>query len=168
MYKYNICIKMKPYDWFCGLGSHIYTHIYIDSNLMQIYFFIQYEIFFAPFVAMVMSVNYHIFRFNPIFIKYGCWFLHWGGYGRVYAACIRCIISKMALRWVRETERRRIVEFFFFFFAYKKYSLRFIKFRLNPWWQMDFPGDDFHTFLDLNGVIYLAVNGTVTSLTVFI
>ncbi len=26
---------------------------------------------------------------------------------------------------------------------------------------MDFPGDAFHTFLDLNNVIYLAVNGTV-------
>ncbi len=33
---------------------------------------------------------------------------------------------------------------------------------------MDFPGDAFHTFLDLDSGIYLAVNGTVTSLPVFI
>ncbi len=54
------------------------------------------------------------------------------------------------------------------FFAYKKYLRQFIKFRLNHWWQMDFPGDAFHFFLDLNGVIFLAVKGTVTSLPVFI
>ncbi len=52
-------------------------------------------------------------------------------------------------------------------FMYKKYSRRFIKFRLNHWWQMDYPGDAFHTFLNLDSVIYLAVNGTVTSLPVF-
>ncbi len=33
---------------------------------------------------------------------------------------------------------------------------------------MDLPGDAFHTFLDLDSVIYLAVNGTVKSLPVFI
>ncbi len=33
---------------------------------------------------------------------------------------------------------------------------------------MDFPGDAFHTFPDLNSVIYLAVNETVISLPVFI
>ncbi len=33
---------------------------------------------------------------------------------------------------------------------------------------MDYPGDAFRTFLDLDIVIYLAVNGTVTSLPVFI
>ncbi len=32
---------------------------------------------------------------------------------------------------------------------------------------MDFPGDAFHSFLDLDSGIYLAVNGTVTSLPVF-
>ncbi len=52
------------------------------------------------------------------------------------------------------------------FFAYKKYLRQFIQFRLNHWWQMDFPGDAFHFFLDLNGVIFLTVNGTVTSLPV--
>ncbi len=56
----------------------------------------------------------------------------------------------------------------FIFFAYKKYSRRIIKFRLNHWWQMDYFDDVFHTFLDLDSVIYLAVNGTVTSLPVFI
>ncbi len=33
---------------------------------------------------------------------------------------------------------------------------------------MDYPGDAFHTLLNLNSVIYLAVNGTVTSLPVVI
>ncbi len=54
----------------------------------------------------------------------------------------------------------------FIFFAYKKYSRRFIKFWLNHWWQMDYSDDVFHTFLGLDSVIYLAVNGTVTSLCV--
>ncbi len=55
----------------------------------------------------------------------------------------------------------------FVFFAYKKYSRSFIMLRLNHWWQMEYLGDVFHTFLDLDSVIYLAVNGTVTSLPVF-
>ncbi len=33
---------------------------------------------------------------------------------------------------------------------------------------MEYPGDAFRTFLDLDSVIYLAVDGTVTSLPVFI
>ncbi len=33
---------------------------------------------------------------------------------------------------------------------------------------MDFPGDAFHTFLCLDSGIYLAVDGTVTNLPVFI
>ncbi len=33
---------------------------------------------------------------------------------------------------------------------------------------MDYPDDAFHTLLNLDNVIYLAVNGTVTSLPVFI
>ncbi len=33
---------------------------------------------------------------------------------------------------------------------------------------MEYSGDAFHTFLDLDSVIYLSVNGTVTSLPVFI
>ncbi len=51
----------------------------------------------------------------------------------------------------------------FIFFAYKKYYRCFIKFKLNHWWQMDYFDNVFHTFLDLNNVIYLVVNGTVTS-----
>ncbi len=35
-------------------------------------------------------------------------------------------------------------------------------------WQMDYFGDTFHTFLDLDSVIYLAVYGTVKRLLVFI
>ncbi len=56
----------------------------------------------------------------------------------------------------------------FIFFAYKKYSRRFITVRLNHWWQMDYFGDAFHTFLDLDSENYFAVNGTVTNLPVFI
>ncbi len=33
---------------------------------------------------------------------------------------------------------------------------------------MDYPGDAFHIFLNLNNVIYLAVDGTVISLPVYI
>ncbi len=33
---------------------------------------------------------------------------------------------------------------------------------------MEYHGDAFHTFMDLDSVIYLAVNETVTSLPVFI
>ncbi len=33
---------------------------------------------------------------------------------------------------------------------------------------MEYPGDAFHTIMDLDSAIYLAVNGTVTSLLVFI
>ncbi len=88
--------------------------------------------------------------------------LRWGGYRRAYAACVWWVIS-------RETERRRIVEKkIYILFAYKKISRRFIKLRLNHWWQMHYPGDAFHSFLYLDSVIYLAVDGTVTSLTVFI
>jgi len=56
----------------------------------------------------------------------------------------------------------------FVFFVYKKYYCRFIKLRLNHWWQMDYSDDAFHTFLDLDTVIYLAVYGTISSLPVFI
>ena len=56
----------------------------------------------------------------------------------------------------------------FVFFVYKKYSRRFITLQLNHWWQMDYYDDAFHTFLDLDTVIYLAVYGTVSSLPVFI
>ncbi len=56
----------------------------------------------------------------------------------------------------------------FLFSLRTKSSRRFIKFRLNQWWHMDYPDDAFHTFLDLDSVNYLAVNGTVTSLPVSI
>ncbi len=70
------------------------------------------------------------------------------------------IISKMALHWLSR--------YFFVLFPYKKYSRHFIALWLNHWWQMEYSGDAFHTFLDLDSVIYLAVNGTVTSLPVYI
>ncbi len=55
-----------------------------------------------------------------------------------------------------------------FFFVYKKYSRSFIMLRLNHWWQIDYFDYVFHTFLGLDSVNCLAVNGTVTSLPVFI
>ncbi len=73
--------------------------------------------------------------------------------------CVQGIISEMVLRWPR---------YFCCCFLHKKYSRRFMKFRLTHWWQMEYSGDAFHTFLGLDSVIYLAVNGTVTSLPVFI
>ncbi len=73
-----------------------------------------------------------------------------------YTVCIQLIFSKMALRWRGGDELlNKIV--IFIFFAYKKYSRRFIKFKLNHWWQMDYFDDAFHTFLGLDRVIYLAV-----------
>ncbi len=83
------------------------------------------------------------------------------------AACIQRILSKMALRWRRGDELlNKIVVLFSL--RRKKCSRRFIKFRLNHWWQMDYFDDVFHTFLGLDSVNCLAVNGTVTSLPVFI
>ncbi len=60
------------------------------------------------------------------------------------------------------------IKSYFFSLCLKKYSCSFITFRLNHWWQMDYFNDVFHTFLCLDSVIYLAVNGTVTRLPVFI
>ncbi len=59
----------------------------------------------------------------------------------------------------------RSTKVIFVLFPYKKYSRCFITLWLNHWWQMDYFGD---AFLGLDSVIYLAVNGTVTSLLVFI
>ena len=41
---------------------------------------------------------------------------------------------------------------------------RFITLRLNHCWQMNYSDDVFHTFLDLDTVIYLSVYETVSSL----
>ncbi len=83
----------------------------------------------------------------------------------VYTVCVQRIFSKMALRWHTGDE---LLNSLFFFFAYKKYSRSFITLRLNHWCHMDYFVDVFHTFLGLDSVYYLAVNGTVTSLPVFI
>ncbi len=92
----------------------------------------------------------------------------WCGWHRTaYAVCIQQMLSKMALRWCRGGELLNKVVVFVFF-AQKKYSCRFIKFRLNHWWQMDYSDDVVHTFLGLDSGIYLVVNGRVTSLLVFI
>ncbi len=81
--------------------------------------------------------------------------------------CVQWILSKMVLRWCGGDKLLNKVVIFVFF-VYKKYYRRFITFRLNHLWQMDYFDDVFHTFLGLDSVIYLAVNGTVTSLPVFI
>ncbi len=73
---------------------------------------------------------------------------------------------KLALQWRRDDELWNKIILFFSYL--KKYSCSFITFRLNHWWQMDYFNDVFHTFLCLDCVIYLAVNGTVTRLPVFI
>ncbi len=92
----------------------------------------------------------------------------WCGWHRTtYTVCVQRILSKMALCWRGEDELLNKVVIFVFF-AYKKYSRRFIKFRLNYWWQIVYFDDVFDTFLGLDSVIYLAVNGTVTSLPVLI
>ncbi len=44
-------------------------------------------------------------------------------------------------------------------FFKNKYSRSFITLRWNHWWQMDYFDDVFHTFLGLDSVTYLAVNG---------
>ncbi len=76
-------------------------------------------------------------------------------------------ILQMVLRWRRGDQLLNKV-IIFIFFAYKKYFCRFITVRLNHWWQMDYSDNVFHTFLGLDSENYLAVNGTVTSLLVFI
>ncbi len=89
-----------------------------------------------------------------------------------YAFCVQRIISKMAQRWLRgdslEVSKFWIKSLFLLYFHTRIYSRHFITLRLNHWWQMEYPGDAFHTFLDLDSVIYLAVNGTVASLPVLI
>ncbi len=67
----------------------------------------------------------------------------------------------------REETNCRIIVIIFIFFAYKKYSCHFIKFWLKHWWQMEY-FEVFYTFLGLDSVNCLAVNGTVTRLPVFI
>ncbi len=93
-----------------------------------------------------------------------------GWYWRVYAFCVQGIISEMALRWRRgdvTVPNCWIKSLFLFYFRTKSPSLHNSQI-VNHWWQMEYSGDVFHTFLDLDSVIYLAVNGTVTSLPVFI
>ncbi len=91
----------------------------------------------------------------------------WCGWHKTaYSVWVQWILSKMVLRWRGNKLLNKVV--IFVFFAHKKCSRCFIKFRLNHWWQMDYFDDVFHSFLGLDSVIYLAVNGTITSLPVFI
>ncbi len=54
------------------------------------------------------------------------------------------------------------IKSYFCLFPYEKNYRSFITLWLNHWWQMEYSVDDFHTLLDLDSVIYLAINGTVT------
>ncbi len=77
----------------------------------------------------------------------------YGWHRRAYAICVQRIFSKMVLRW-REETNCWIKSFFFLPCVQKVFSSLF--------------DDVFNTFLGLDSVIYLAVNGTVTNLPVFI
>ncbi len=117
-----------------------------------------------------MSAAPHVYVFN-VYLRFD---LNknsvsvWRSWHRTaYAVCVQQILSKMVLRWCGGDELLNKVVIFVFF-AYKKYSRSFIMFQLNHWWQMDYFGDVFLTFLGLDSVNCLAVNGTVTSLLVFI
>ncbi len=104
--------------------------------------------------------------------------IHWTQTAYDDRICFLCLFTlwfawKQRIRVVRLTQKsirclRSVNKVSFILFAYKKYSHRFIKSRLNHWWQMDYFEDVFHTFLDLDSFNCLAVNGTVTSLPVFI
>ncbi len=82
----------------------------------------------------------------------------WGVLASCERTCMKC----------HRGEEKVELSRYFVFFEHKKYSCRIIKFRLHVWWQMDYFDDVFHTFMDLDSAIYYAVNGTVTSLPVFI
>ncbi len=71
-------------------------------------------------------------------------------------------------KFVRNTRIHLLCVFTLWFDWKQQLTRRFITLQLNHWWQMDYFDDVFYTFLDLDSVIYLAVNGTVTSLLGFI
>ncbi len=80
----------------------------------------------------------------------------------------RCIpVSRLIHRGDVTVPNCWIKSLLLFYFRTKSIR-RFITLWLNHWWQMKFSGDAFHTFMDLDSAIYYAVNGTVTSLSVFI
>lgn len=69
----------------------------------------------------------------------------------VCTTCVQWIFSKMALRLNGGDKLlNKIVDFF----AHKKCSLRFIKFWVNHWWQMDYFNEDFHILMDPGSAIY--------------
>ncbi len=81
----------------------------------------------------------------------------------------------MALRWGGETERDYLLKkkyLFLFSLRTKMFSSLHkiqieIQIKFNNLWQMDFPGDDFHSFLNLDSVIYFQWDSRI-SLPVFI
>ncbi len=89
--------------------------------------------------------------------------------GRFTQKCKFCLSNpEPILRICRIRKLRRAPETPGGPLALKDVLILVLFFSLNHWWQMDYFGDGFYTFLCLDSVNYLAVNGTVTSLPVFI
>ncbi len=91
-------------------------------------------------------------------------------YRRVYAFCFQGIISKMALLWHRgdvTVPNCWITSLFLFYFRTKVFS-SLHSIMIEPLMADGVFWRCFSYFMDLDSAIYLAVNGTVTSLPVFI
>ncbi len=119
-----------------------HTYIYISTHM--------YSLFLHTYILThihTVYCHFHIFQFFFFAIHY---FLFKGLLPPQNENCQSLIIT------------------FLFFFPYKKYSRSFIMLRLNHWWQMEYSDHVFYTFLGLDSGNCLAVNGTVTSLPVFI
>ncbi len=85
-----------------------------------------------------------------------------GWYRRQYVFWVQRIISKMALRWHRgdiTVPNCWIKSLFLFYFRTKIFS-SLHNIMSEPLMQMEYSDDAFHTFMDLNSAIYLAVNGS--------
>ncbi len=143
-----------------GLHINTFTINYILSQMCTL-------LKNASFMYESRTTRIHCFRSNQSINNIEDVSVWCGWHRTAYAVYVQRIFSKMALRWRRGDELLNKVVIFIFL-AYKKYSRRFIKLRLNHWWQTDYSDNALHTFLSLDSVIYLAVNGTVTSLPVFI
>ncbi len=105
----------------------------------------------------------------------GMWLSHWlpskwhcgpEKYENLRQNTPSAISGSIIMLWSEEntfcTEIKNVFDFI------QQLSRSFITLWLNHWWHKEYSGDAFHTFLDLDSVIYMTVNGTVTSLPVFI
>ncbi len=105
----------------------------------------------ANFMYETRTTRIHCFRSNQSINNIGDVSVWCGWHRTAYAVYVQRIFSKMALRWRRGDELLNKVVIFIFL-AYKKYSRRFIKLRLNHWWQTDYSDNALHTFLSLDSV----------------